>query len=151
MQNRSDELYCDRSGRIVGIDFGLARIGLAISDEQRIIAQPLIAVPTGKTHADTVHAIAKELSRYSKVRSIVLGLPLLLSGKEGEMAKQAKAFKAVLEDILQLPVLLWDERLTSQQVDKLLKAASLTRKQRSKVSDAMAAATILQNFLAAQP
>jgi putative holliday junction resolvase len=137
-------------GRVVGIDFGLARIGLAISDENRIISQPLFAVKAGKDHTETALRIAKELSRYTKVEAIVMGLPLLLSGKEGEMALMVKEFKTVLEQVLGLPVSLWDERLTSQQVEKLLKESSMNRKQRSQVSDAVAAATILQSFLAAQ-
>jgi putative Holliday junction resolvase len=79
-----------------------------------------------------------------------MGLPLLLSGKEGDMALKVKEFKNVLEQQLRLPVHLWDERLTSQQVDKLLKSASLRRKERAQISDTMSAATILYSFLSAQ-
>lgn len=136
-------------GRIVGIDFGLTRIGLAISDEMRIIAQPLATIKAGKDDNQTAEKIAKELASFSKIEAIVLGLPLLLSGKEGEMAIRVKQFKTVLEKVLSLPVFLWDERLTSQQVDKLLRAADMCRKSRSEVSDRLAAATILENFLAA--
>ncbi len=112
-------------GRIVGIDFGLTRIGLAISDEMRIIAQPLATIKAGKDDNQTAEKIAKELASFSKIEAIVLGLPLLLSGKEGEMAIRVKQFKTVLEKVLSLPVFLWDERLTSQQVDKLLRAADM--------------------------
>ncbi len=135
---------------MVGIDFGLARIGLAISDESRIISQPLLAVRVGKNYNETALLIAKELSRYTKVEAIVMGLPLLLSGKDGDMAARVREFKTVLEQVLQLPVSLWDERLTSQQVEKLLKESNMRRKERSQVCDAVAAATILQSFLAAQ-
>jgi putative Holliday junction resolvase len=135
---------------VVGIDFGLVRIGLAISDENRIIAQPLLAIKAGKNHTETALLIAKELSRFTKVEAIVLGLPLLLSGKDSEMTLKVREFKIVLEQVLQLPVSLWDERLTSQQVEKLLKKSNMRRKERSQVCDAVAAATILQSFLAAQ-
>lgn len=136
-------------GRVVGIDFGLARIGLAISDERRIISSPLSTIRAGKDHAQTVSLIAKELSRFSNVVAVVLGLPLLLSGKDSEMTTKVREFKTVLEQILQLPVTLWDERLTSQQVEKLLKESNMRRKERSQVCDSVAAATILQSFLAA--
>lgn len=138
-------------GRVVGIDFGCARIGLAISDENRIIASPLCAIKVGKNDAETAQLIAKELSRYTKMDAIVIGLPLLLSGKEGEMALKVKVFKTALEHVFPLPIYLWDERLTSQQVEKMLKDAKLRRKERSQLSDALAAATILESFLAHRP
>ncbi len=134
---------------MVGIDFGQARIGLAISDENRIISQPLKAIKVGKDYAETALLIAKELTSYTKIDAIVMGFPLLLSGKEGEMAAKVREFKAVLESLLQLPVYLWDERLTSQQVEKLLIESKVRRKERAQVSDAMAAATILQSYLEA--
>jgi|SRR5579862_2852023 len=136
-------------GRVVSIDFGLARLGLAISDENRIIAQPLKAIKAGRNHQETALLIAKELSSYTKVTTIVMGLPLLLSGKESDMSAKVREFKTVLEQVLQLPVHLWDERLTSQQVEKLLKESNMRRKERSQVCDAVAAATILQSFLTA--
>ncbi len=134
-------------GRVASIDFGLARLGLAISDENRIIAQPLKAIKAGKNQKETALLIAKELSTYTNVKTIVMGLPLLLSGKESDMSAKVREFKIVLEEVLQLPVYLWDERLTSQQVEKLLKESQMRRKERSQVSDAIAAATILQSFL----
>jgi len=137
------------SGRIASIDFGLARLGLAISDERRIIAQPLKAIKAAKSYQDTALLIAKELSTYTNVTLIVMGLPLLLSGKESDMSAKVREFKTVLEQVLKLPVHLWDERLTSLQVEKLLKESNMRRKERSQVCDAVAAATILQSFLAA--
>ncbi|HEY2809874.1 MAG TPA: Holliday junction resolvase RuvX [Rhabdochlamydiaceae bacterium] len=137
-------------GRVVGIDFGMARLGLAISDEKRIIAQPLLALKAGKDFVHTAQLLAKELARYSNIDCIVLGLPLLLSGKEGDMAIKVKAFKGALEQQFGIPVILWDERLTSQQVDRFLKSADMKRKQRSQVCDALAAAAILENYLSSQ-
>jgi putative holliday junction resolvase len=128
----------------------MARVGLAISDVNKIISQPLLAVKVGKNPTETAQLIAKELARYDQLEAIVMGLPLLLSGKDGDMAKLVREFKIVLEQVLNLPVFLWDERLTSQQVERLLKSADLNRKARSQVSDAVAAATILQSYLAAQ-
>jgi putative holliday junction resolvase len=136
-------------GRVASIDFGLARLGLAISDENRIIAQPVKAIKAGRNYQETALLIAKELSTYSNVKTLVMGLPLLLSGKESDMSARVREFKIVLEEVLQLPVYLWDERLTSQQVEKLLKESNMRRKERSLVCDAVAAATILQSFLSA--
>lgn len=137
-------------GRVVAIDFGKKRIGLAISDASKIIAQPYSVIQAGKNHAETAQLILKELSRYTDVESFVLGLPLLLSGKDSEMTLEVREFKTVLEQASPLPVLLWDERLTSQQVEKLLKESNMKRKERSQICDTMAAATILQSFLASQ-
>ena len=134
-------------GRIAAIDFGLARLGLAISDENQIIALPFVLLKAGKDFSATAHLIAKELARYTHIERIVLGLPLLLSGKDSAMTAQVRAFGIILEQVLGIPVSLWDERLTSAQVEKFLKSANVNRKKRSQVSDVLAAATILQSFL----
>jgi putative holliday junction resolvase len=137
-------------GRFVAIDYGKARIGLAITDASCIIGQPLSVIKAGKNHLETAHLILKAVSAYSDVESFVLGLPLLLSGKDSEMTLQVREFKCALEQAANLPVVLWDERLTSQQVEKQLKESNMRRKERSQISDAVAAATILQSFLSAR-
>ena len=128
--------------KLVGIDFGKARIGLAISDERKIIAFPLTTIRAEKTLEESAKKVMEFLTSYS-VEKIVMGLPLLLNGKEGEMAQLARQFAALLS----LPCIFWDERLTSAQIEKSLKEMELSRKKRSQLSDTLAATLILQNYL----
>jgi putative holliday junction resolvase len=134
-------------GRIVGIDFGKVRIGLAITDPKRIIAQPLETVRAGKTHLQTAQLIVKALASYKDIDLIVIGLPLLLNGKEGEMALLVKVFGKVLEQVIPHPIVYWDERLTSSGVERMLVDFDITRKKRAQMSDALSAVSILQNYL----
>lgn len=134
-------------GRIVGIDFGKVRIGLAISDENRIIAQPLETIRASSDPAQTARLITHSLSRYKNIDLIVIGLPLLLNGQEGDMAKTVRSFAKVLEQVLPLPIVFWDERLTSSGVERMLLDMDVSRKKRAELSDALAAVSILQNYL----
>ncbi len=134
-------------GRIAAIDFGTVRLGLAISDERKIIAQAIGIVHAGKNMLETAKSVAQELARFSALEKIVVGLPLLLSGREGDMALAAKQFGAALEGVMSIPIVYWDERLTSAQVERTLKGADMSRKKRSQVVDKMAAVAILQNYL----
>lgn len=134
-------------GRIVGIDFGKVRLGLAISDDRRIIAQPLNTIRAAKTPLQTVKLIAEALVRYKDIDTVVIGLPLLLNAKEGEMALLVKAFAKVLGETLPYPIIFWDERLTSAGVEKMLLACDVSRKKRAELSDALSAVCILQNYL----
>jgi putative holliday junction resolvase len=134
-------------GRIVGIDFGKVRIGLAISDEMRIIAQPLETIKAAKDHKQTVKMIAEALSRYKNIDIIVIGNPLLLNGKEGEMSQLVRSFAKILEQEFPYPLIFWDERLTSSGVEKMLLSSEVSRKKRAELSDALAAVCILQNYL----
>ncbi len=134
-------------GRIAAIDFGKVRIGLAITDERRIIAQPLETIRAAKDNAQTATLIAQALSRYKDIDTVVIGLPLLLNGKEGEMALLVKAFAKVLEQALPYPIVFWDERLTSSGVERMLLDMDVSRKKRAELSDALSAVSILQNYL----
>lgn len=137
-------------GRLAGIDYGRARIGLAISDENRIIAQPLDTVRASSDLAQSARLVAHALTRYKPIDRIVIGLPLMLNGTEGEMAKEVKAFAALLEQYLPVPLVFWDERLTSAGVEKMLLGLDVSRKKRAELSDALAAVSILQNYLDSQ-
>lgn len=134
-------------GRLVGIDFGNVRIGLAISDAQKRIALPLKVIRAGKDFKATSELICKELSSYQGIEAAVIGLPLELSGKEGPMAQAVRAFAVLFQEVSSLPIIFWDERLTSAQVERFLKDAGMNRKKRAQHSDEMAATTILQNYL----
>ncbi len=134
-------------GRIVGVDFGTVRIGLAVSDERKIIARSLPTIRVAKEKTATIALIQKELAPLGPIEKIIVGHPLLLSGKEGDMALLAKAFGTALGEALAIPVLFWDERLTSSQVDRMLKDAEVSRKKRAQLSDSLSAVVILQNYL----
>lgn len=131
-------------GRVIGIDFGMKRIGLARSDPMKIIASPLKTISAGKTLEETADLILKELE---DVETIVLGLPLLLSGKDSETTTMVRKFAEILESKSGLPLILWDERLTSKQVEKLMIEGGVSRKNRAAHVDTMSATLILQNYL----
>jgi len=131
-------------GRVLGIDFGAKRIGLARSDPSKIIASPIKTVLAAKSLELTVDLILKELD---EVETIVVGLPLLLSGKDSTTTELVRRFAALLEAKSKLPIILWDERLTTTQVEKILKSDNMRRKKRTQHLDTMSATLILQNYL----
>jgi putative Holliday junction resolvase len=131
-------------GRILGIDFGMKRIGLARSDPMKMIASPFKTIQAGKNLGETVDLVIKELE---EIELIVLGLPLLLSGKDSDTTRQVREFGALLEEKSGLPLILWDERLTSKQVEKLMIEGNVSRKKRAAHVDTMSATLILQNYL----
>ncbi|WP_194847442.1 Holliday junction resolvase RuvX [Candidatus Neptunochlamydia vexilliferae] len=134
--------------RVLGIDFGMKRIGLARSDLSRMIASPLKTILAAKTLEGTVDLILKELD---EVDTIVMGLPLLLSGKDSETTTTVRKFATLLEEASGLPLILWDERLTSKQVERLLMEDKMSRKKRAAHVDTMSATLILQNYLDSLP
>lgn len=136
--------------RIAAIDFGNVRIGIALSDENQILARDLTTIRGRKTHELTIEDILTALKEYQPIESFVVGLPLHLSGDDSEMTKKVRAFANVLEKLSEKPVELWDERLTSMQVERALKEQSMNRKKRAKVVDQLSAALILQSFLDAK-
>ena len=131
-------------GRVLGIDFGMKRIGLALSDPSQIIASPLKTIQAAKTLEQTIDLILKELEG---VETIVLGLPLLFSGKDSSTTETVRKFAALLEAKSNLPLILCDERLTTTQVERILKEDNMSRKKRSKHLDTMSATLILQTYL----
>lgn len=135
-------------GRLVSIDYGRARIGVAYSDERKIIASPLVTFTTkGKKPAALFKEMQAAFVRLGPIDTLIVGLPLLLKGEEGEMAKEAKAFGAALSAFLSIPVLFWDERLSSSQAERMLKEDLLSRKKRASHIDTLSAVLILQNYL----
>lgn len=131
-------------GRILGLDLGDARIGVAISDDRRRIAVPLGTVRTGapadvKAIADLVHGHGVTL--------VVIGHPLHLSGEAGERAHHAERFAEALDAFLEVPVLLQDERLSSVEADRALREAGASGRERRRTVDRSAATVILQAWL----
>lgn len=133
--------------RIAAIDFGMKRIGIAISDEKARIALPLKMILAGKNIKETIQNLLRVLSLYSSIDTILVGLPLLLSGKEGEMAKLAKNFADALQKETTATVKMIDERLTTAQAERSLKELSYSRKNRSQIVDSTSATILLQTFL----
>lgn len=134
-------------GRIAAVDFGGARIGLALSDPGKFLATPLKAIPAKRKLEDSAADILSEMRPHEPVDTIVLGLPLLMSGKESPGSKQVRELATILERLSDKDVVLWDERLTTAQVERTLKEAKMSRKKRTQYIDAMAAGVILQSFL----
>jgi putative Holliday junction resolvase len=132
------------AGRVLGLDLGQARIGVALSDPDRRLALPLGTVRTGAP-AD-VKAIGA-LVRDHGVELIVVGLPLRLSGERGPAAEQATAFAGTLRDALGVPVELQDERLSTVEAERHLRDAGLGGRERRAVVDPSAAAVLLQAWL----
>jgi putative holliday junction resolvase len=133
-----------RPGRVLGLDLGQARIGVAVSDPDRRVAVPIGTIRTGAP-AD-VKAIAA-IVREQDVTEIVVGHPLSLSGRSGEAADHAERFAQALRDFLHLPVVLRDERLTTVQAERRLRQAGVRGRARREVVDQAAATIILQDYL----
>lgn len=132
-------------GRILALDVGSRRIGLAVSDPLGITAQGLQTLQRKNKRAD-LEKLEAVIRQYD-VRELVVGLPLRMSGAEGVQSERMTAFAEELRRRFQLPVHLWDERLTSAQANRILREAELSIEKRAKAVDRMAAVLILQGFL----
>ncbi len=135
--------------RILGIDYGRRRIGLAISDEAEFLARPLD--PYRRTHSlrkDLEHL--SQLAREFEVETIVVGLPLNMDGSKGEMALEVEAFVAQLQAVSRIGIVVSDERLTSVEAERVLLEGNVNRKDRKQLRDGLAATLILQGYLDSQ-
>jgi putative Holliday junction resolvase len=133
---------------MLGVDPGERRIGLASSDLDGLIASPLSSVDA-RNMEQAVAIIASEVERLV-VAQLVVGLPLRLDGSEGEAARRARRFAERLRIRTGLPVVLWDERMTSLAAGRVLKEAGVRGAKRRKAIDPIAAALILQSYLDAE-
>jgi putative pre-16S rRNA nuclease len=131
--------------RLLGLDYGSHRIGTALSDPLGITAQPLQAIRRRGDNRD-IEAIG-EIVREFSVDRVVLGLPLMLDGTEGEQAKRARAFGEKIADRLRLPVETWDERMTTVQAERHLIASGVRREKRKEIRDSLSAVILLQSLL----
>lgn len=132
--------------RIMGLDLGDKRIGVAMSDPMGWTAQGIEVITGKKLRQEKVEKI-KELTQKYQVERVVVGLPINMDGTHGERAEKTKKFANLLESVLHIPVSLWDERLSTVEAEKLLIKADLTRSKRRQVIDKTAAALILQGYL----
>jgi putative Holliday junction resolvase len=132
-------------GRLLGVDFGTRRVGLAVSDADRRIAVPFTVVDRSRNPFDAGYF--QQLIAQEEITGIVMGLPVHMHGEEGKSAQQAREYGAWLKRVTGLPIYFSDERLTSAQAETLMQEAGLKAKQRKERLDMVAAQIMLQTFL----
>ena len=131
--------------RILGIDFGMRRMGLAVSDELGITAQGLATLERSSLRKDVEHI--RLLATQYNVQKVVVGNPIGHSGGATSMSEKASAFAEKLRSRLECPVELWDERLTSAEANRMLRSAGLSIGKRQRAVDRVSAVLLLQNYL----
>ena len=134
-------------GRLLGVDYGTVRVGLAVSDPDRIIASPLATYTRGAPDADAHYF--RELVQSESIVGLIVGLPVHLSGREGQKAIEARAFGQWLAAVTDLPLVFYDERFTTLQAESALWQAGLTHKRRKDRRDRVAAQMLLHAYLSA--
>ena len=145
MENTLNSAENQPAVRILAIDFGARKIGLAVSDELGLTAQGLETYYRGNKKADFDHL--RRIVKQYNVAEIVMGLPLRMSGDEGIQAEKVHSFAEELRHRFKLPVQLFDERLTSVEANRVLRETDMSIRRRSEVVDQLAAVLILQSFL----
>lgn len=136
----------DRAPRYLALDIGTRRIGVAVSDELGLTAQPVMTLEVRRNRREDLRSIAR-LARRFTVAGIVVGHPLHLSGETSPRAAKVQQFAAELGELTGLPIHLWDERLTTHEAQQILYAAGRPRQEHKEVVDQVAATLILQSFL----
>lgn len=136
-------------GRVLALDLGSRTIGVAVSDESRTIAQPLRTLPRQRQGYRRDVAAIREIVRQMAVSTVVIGLPLTLDGRRGTQAQRAAEFAQILGARLSVPVVLHDERLSTFEAEESLREAGLPKERWKEHVDAVAAALILRDYLAA--
>lgn len=127
--------------RILGLDIGSKRIGVAVSDGLGITAQPLETIRAGELNR------IEELIKEYEVKELVVGLPLNMDGSRGPKTEEVISIVESLKEKVSIPVKMWDERLTTMAVEKEMIRADVSRGRRKKVVDKLAAQLILQSYL----
>jgi putative holliday junction resolvase len=132
-------------GRIVALDIGSKRTGLAVCDHERRISVPLTKIEA--TQKKEWIRLVAQIVEEEEPTEILVGLPLNHHGEEGEDARKIREYIALLRERFTLPVIEWDERFTTAQAERTLITADLSRKKRRDVIDKVAASIILQSYL----
>ncbi|ASZ19200.1 MULTISPECIES: Holliday junction resolvase RuvX [Bacillus] len=133
--------------RILGLDVGTKTVGVAISDEMGWTAQGLETIKINEERGHFGFDRISELVKQYDVDKIVVGLPKNMNGTIGPRGEACQQFAENLRELLQLDVVMWDERLSTMAAERLLISADVSRKKRKQVIDKMAAVVILQGFL----
>ena len=135
--------------RYLGLDIGSKRIGVAVSDELGLTAQPVLTLDRKRNPRDDMRSLARLCRRFS-CSAIVAGDPLHLSGEASPQGEKTRTFALKLGQLAELPVHFWDERLTSRAAHEILYQAGKTRQEHVALVDQVAAVLILQSFLDAR-
>ena len=138
-------LALELTGPLFGLDIGEKTIGVAVCDPARLVATPVETIRRKKFTPDALHLA--DLASQRNVVGLVIGLPLNMDGTEGPSAQRAQAFARNLKSILPLPVLFWDERLSTAAMERDLIALDTSRAKRAEKIDEMAATFILQGAI----
>ncbi|WDR05713.1 Holliday junction resolvase RuvX [Devosia rhodophyticola] len=133
------------TGKLLGLDLGTKTIGVAVSDGMRYSATPLETIKRTKFTADAIRL--DELIAQNMAVGIVLGLPLNMDGSEGPRVQSTRAFARSLGQRIDLPIVFWDERLSTSAVTRMMIEADMRRNKRAEVVDKLAASYILQGAL----
>jgi putative Holliday junction resolvase len=137
------------NGRILALDLGKKRIGLAVSDELGITAQGLETLQRTTIREDIARLV--QLASERNVTMFVMGLPLHMSGDESRQAAYTRDFASRLETAAGLPVKFWDERMTSIQAERVLRASGISIEKRAKAVDRVSAVILLESYLDSLP
>jgi putative holliday junction resolvase len=132
-------------GALIGLDLGSKTIGVAVSDPDRRVAAPVETITRGRFGPDAIRLL--DLASERRAVAFVLGLPINMNGTEGARAQATRAFARNLAKLTELPILFWDERLSTAAVERALIGADASRASRKAVIDQHAAAYILQGAL----
>lgn len=131
--------------RFLALDHGTKRIGVAVSDELKMIATPVEFIPT-EPFSDFL-ARLKEILQEKEIELVLVGMPRNMDGSYGSAALKVQAFVSALKGAITVPIETWDERLTSAQANRVLLQANVRRDKRKRKVDKMAAAILLQSYL----
>lgn len=132
--------------KILAVDYGDARTGLAISDSSELLASPIETITeyNAQRLAEKIAAIAKQYS----AQEMIVGLPINMNGTKGERAEKCEAFGQLLAELADIPVKMWDERSTTVTAHRVLNEVNVRGKKRKAVVDTVAATVILESYLA---
>ncbi|MCL1950229.1 MAG: Holliday junction resolvase RuvX [Turicibacter sp.] len=133
--------------KTMGLDLGTRTLGIALSDALGMMAHGVETFRFDEKHCNKAIQHVAELVKAQNVSTIVLGLPKNMNGSIGFRGEETQAFANRLESAVNLPIVLWDERMTTMQVERILISADVSRSKRKKVVDKMAATVILQSYL----
>lgn len=133
--------------RVMGLDVGTKTVGVALSDELGWTAQGLETIKIDEEKGQLGYARVQEIVEQNNVDTIIVGLPKHMNGSVGERGEACINYGEELKNRLSLPVIMWDERLSTMAAEKLLITADVSRKKRKKVIDKLAAVVILQGYL----
>lgn len=134
-----------QNGRLLGLDVGSTTIGLALSDAGRIVASPLFTIERKKLSAD-IESLQKTIAEHN-IAGLIIGDPINMDGSSGPRTQSTRTFVSNISKQIKLPMLLWDERMSTMAVERMMVEADLTRQRRAQLVDKLAASYILQGAL----